>query len=90
MSWHFLGSCLDGESFLISGLDVWQHPWRSQPESATVTDPIYGVSKVFGVYAIGPAEAPVRFAAGEFSNCVWGFYRPTAEQPADQHENKPI
>lgn len=67
MSWHFPGSCPDGESFLISGLAVWQHPGRRQPEPATVIDPIYGVRKVFGVYAIGPAGAPVGFAAGVFT-----------------------
>ncbi|WP_165822252.1 hypothetical protein [Hymenobacter edaphi] len=75
MTWHFLGSCLDGESFRIGGLDVWQHRWQHQPQPATVIDPIYGVRKVFGVYVIGPPDAPVLFAAGEFSNCIWGFYQ---------------
>jgi hypothetical protein len=30
----------------------------------------------YDIYEIGDAERPVRFAAGELSNGVWGFYVP--------------
>ncbi|MCC3160804.1 hypothetical protein LJ737_26440 [Hymenobacter sp. 15J16-1T3B] len=82
MNWHFIGSCLDGETFRIGGLDVWQHPWTAQPQTARVIDPHYGVAKQFNVYRLGPPEAPVLFAAGEFSNGVWGFYAPAAADAA--------
>jgi len=29
---------------------------------------------VFNIYEVGPKGRPVRFAAGELSNLVWGFY----------------
>ena len=37
-------------------------------------DPHYGLEKVFHVYEAEIDGQILRFAAGEFSNCVWGFY----------------
>ena len=75
--WRFAGSRIDGETFELDGLNVWAEAWRDTPErTATVLDPIYGQTHHFGVYEIGPAESPIRFAAGEFSNLIWGFYTP--------------
>ena len=34
----------------------------------------YGTEKVFHVYEVEINGQIHRFAAGEFSNCVWGFY----------------
>ena len=43
---------------------------------AVVTDPHHGTEKVFHVYEADIDGVTRRFAAGEFSNGVTGFYLP--------------
>jgi hypothetical protein len=45
-------------------------------EQAAVIDPIYGEEKRFQIWTIDGPAGPVTFAAGEFSNTIWGFYLP--------------
>ena len=45
-------------------------------ERANVIDPRYGATHVFSVYDITIEGRAVRFAAGEFSNGIFGFYLP--------------
>ena len=76
--WHFAGSCADGQPFALEGLDVWSCAWIPRlGEVAEVRDPHYQQRFTFPVYELqrGHGERVV-FAAGEFSNCIWGFYRP--------------
>lgn len=76
MTWKFEGSCFDGEEFLIDDIDVWKLTWMRTGESkAMVVDPRYGQSFAFPVYQISSMGVVFKFAAGEFSNGVWGFYR---------------
>ncbi len=72
--WEFAGAVPDGQSFKIDQVDVWQHEWKDTKERAQVKDPHYHQNFTFHVYEIGSAESVVTFAAGEFSNCIWGFY----------------
>jgi hypothetical protein len=72
--WEFFGAAADGQSFQIRGLDVWKHKWRDTKERAHVKDPRYHQDFTFHVYEIRSAERTVTSAAGEFSNCMWGFY----------------
>jgi hypothetical protein len=73
--WKFAGAVPDGERFLISGVNVWDHQWeRVKDEFAFVKDPSYGRDFKFQVYEIRANDRTIRFAAGEFSNCIWGFY----------------
>ena len=58
----------------VAGLDVWKHDWRDTKERVHVRDPLYHQDFTFHVYEIGSADRVVTFAAGEFSNCMWGFY----------------
>lgn len=74
LTWEFVGATPDGQSFQIAGLDVWKHEWRDTRERAHVKDPHYHQDFTFHVYEIGSPGAVVTFAAGEFSNCMWGFY----------------
>jgi hypothetical protein len=59
---------------MIDGLDVWKHMWTDTKERVQVEDPLYHQKFTFQVYEISSNGRVVRFAAGEFSNCVWGFY----------------
>jgi hypothetical protein len=72
--WFFVGSAPDGKPFRYFGIDVWEHQWIDTKEKAEVTDPLYHQRFVFHVFEIRLDEKLVRFAAGEFSNCMWGFF----------------
>ncbi len=72
--WKFIGHCFDGDRFEIEGTNVWEHAWRSTGGTASITDPLYKVKYQFTIYEAGAAPKIIRFAAGEFSNTVWGFY----------------
>jgi hypothetical protein len=70
----FAGAVADGEAFELGGLKVWSHSWRDTKERVEVKDPLYHQDFSFAVYEISRAGRTVEFAAGEFSNCIWGFY----------------
>ncbi|MDD5270938.1 MAG: hypothetical protein PHE80_07115 [Candidatus Omnitrophica bacterium] len=73
--WEFLGTSVDSTSFMINGIDVWKHKWKKASEpKAEVKDPLYKQDFSFEVYEIEDGDKRIEFAAGEFSNCVWGFY----------------
>jgi hypothetical protein len=75
--WKFCGACFDSEPFEIGGLNVWACEWVRVPnEVASVRDPNYHQPHEFNVYNLVQNARAVRVAAGEFSNCVWGFYVP--------------
>jgi hypothetical protein len=73
--WQFAGSSKEGEPFEIRGVNVWGQGWQVLPgQEAHVHDPVYGQGFVFRVYTVQDGEEKVEFAAGEFSNGVWGFF----------------
>lgn len=75
-AWNFIGSCVDGEPFSIEGLNVWDFQWvRRGDEVATVRDPSHNEEFLFEVYEVIHGAQKVTFAAGEFSNSIWGFYQ---------------
>ena len=79
--WQFGGVTIETQAFLIQGLDVWAFQWREVREVAEVEDPLYGQPHTFAVYTITgytvtDGTQTVKFAAGEFSAGVWGFYLP--------------
>lgn len=79
MRWQAIHVGLEKDGFLIQGLDVWNEDWRKvDTPSLKLPHPEHTQQRhTYQVYEIGPAERPVRFAAGELSNGVWGFYIPT-------------
>jgi hypothetical protein len=70
--WNYIGWSFDSDTFEIEGIDIWQQDWqRADGEVA------YGQDFSFVVYQIEHAGIWIKFAAGEFSNNVWGFYVPS-------------
>ena len=63
----------------IHGIEVWKHEWRSTKEtSLRLPHPSYpSQTHAFDVYEIDGLLHPIRFAAGELTNGVWGFYIPS-------------
>ena len=79
MTWRVVHIGFENDDLQIQGLDVWRWTWRGvDVDRVELQHPAYP-NQIHGydVYEIGDAEKPVRFAAGELSNGVWGFYVPT-------------
>jgi hypothetical protein len=77
--WTHAGVSYGSNDFLLEGVDVWAQKWEPVPSvpEAAVTDPLHGQPFRFTVYRIVAAGGrEIVFAAGEYSNNVWGFYRP--------------
>jgi hypothetical protein len=72
--WSFAGAVPDGEPFNIEGINVWQYPWEDTSERVQVKDPHYHQDFTFRIYRVAAPAGTISFAAGEFSNCIWGFY----------------
>ncbi len=75
MVWKFETAGPSGLCRLF-GVNIFQYSWRSCGETARVLDPHYGVEKVLPVYEVEIDGVTHRFASGEFSNGVSGFYLP--------------
>ena len=72
--WLFVGASPEGRPFQMGGLDVWEHEWSDTREKARVEEPRERRGLTFGIYEIRSGDHVVRFAAGELSSGVWGFY----------------
>lgn len=73
-NWKHFKTAYDGDYCEIEGINVWEHKWKSDYETIIVKDPIYGKTKSFNKFWIELPNNKIEFVAGEFSNCVWGFY----------------
>jgi hypothetical protein len=74
-NWKHIKTIADGDKFIINGLNIWDFKWHNTGEYINVKDPLYGQQYSFAVYEISNENIKVIFAAGEFSNCVWGIYQ---------------
>lgn len=72
-TWQHEITGFDGDTILF-GVNIFHCEWISTGERIEVTDPLYGQKYRFPVYKVFINEKEYQFAAGEFSNCVWGFY----------------
>ena len=61
----------------VDGLDVWKHDWTALGgDPVSVKDPVNGQAFRFPIYTMTDGRRTVTFAAGEFSNGMWGFFQP--------------
>lgn len=73
MSWKFETFGQDGQCKLF-GVNIFDYDWQSTGRRVNVQDPVYSQNHIFEVWHV-EIDGQIRyFAAGEFSNCVWGFY----------------
>lgn len=81
--WTFVHIGFEGDDVEVRGLNPWKHGWSSPGRSIIVAHPSYPSQRHrMSVHAIERADGVVTFAAGEFSNGVWGFYVPTSDDAA--------
>ena len=73
--WKFLKTVSDGELCEIEGINIWDYKWNETGKKINIKDPLYGTFYSFEVYKIQNDTVEIIFAAGEFSNNVWGIYR---------------
>ncbi|CAN5232138.1 hypothetical protein BH11PSE2_BH11PSE2_21590 [soil metagenome] len=78
MTWRDVHVGFEGDDFKVEGRAVWKDKWRPiDTEKLQLPHPAYRHElHSYWVYEIGEADRPIRFAAGELSNGVWGFYVP--------------
>jgi hypothetical protein len=76
--WDVVGAVFEGEPIDLDGLNPWEFKWSRvdttpiempHPQYASETHRIW-------IYEIEADGKRVRFAAGELSPNVWGFYVP--------------
>jgi len=72
-TWQFETSGLDGKCQLF-GVNIFDHKWSSTGRSVIVRDPAYNQEHSFEIFHVAIDGEEREFAAGEFSNMVWGFY----------------
>lgn len=73
--WKHINTIADGVKFKINGLNIWDFHWKDTGEKIDIKDPLYGKSYSFPIYEINDSNIKVIFAAGEFSNGVYGIYQ---------------
>lgn len=79
-----------GEECFLFGVDVFAHEWTDTRKCIRVHDPLYGQPYTMNIYEITVDGTVHRFAAGEFSNNVWGFWLPTNRARPDGHDSARI
>ncbi len=77
--WVLIKIVPDGQKIIINGVNLWEHQWISlDEEPIKVSHSSYpNQEHDMSVYKIISGDKNIVFAAGEFSNCVWGFYIPS-------------
>jgi hypothetical protein len=78
--WRLVSIGLEGEPVdLGSGVDPWTVSWTSTHGRIVVAHPSYPRERhEMFTYEVAASDPPIVFAAGEFSNGVWGFFVPEA------------
>ncbi len=72
-TWQHEVTGVDGNVTLF-GVNIFKYKWNGTGNRITVLDPLYHHEYEFDIYTVHINKEEKEFAAGEFSNCVWGFY----------------
>ena len=75
--WRFVSIGPEGEPTDVGDVDPWRVEWTPTHRRIVVAHPDYPDQRhVLEVYEVVGSSPPIIFAAGEFSNGVWGFFVP--------------
>lgn len=79
--WRFISIGFEGQQTDVGGINPWEVEWTATGGRIMVTHPQYPSQRhVMFTYEVKGSVPPIRFAAGEFSNGVWGFFVPALPQ----------
>ncbi|MEM9686437.1 MAG: hypothetical protein AAF934_05890 [Bacteroidota bacterium] len=73
--WVYKNTIQENEKFKINGINIWDTEWRSTNKYISVEDPLYNQPFLFEIYELKTKKEKIIFAAGEFSNGIWGIYQ---------------
>ena len=86
MAWEYETFGPDGQCKLF-GVNIFDYNWQTTGKRVKVKDPIYHQDHTFEVWQVEIDGQIHRFAAGEFSNCVWdSIWKRTDERSVWAHE----
>lgn len=71
-TWKLATSGTDGNCILFE-VNIFNYNWIPTGKKTVVKDPTYSQIYVFDIFSYINGSTKL-FAAGEFSNCIWGFY----------------
>jgi len=75
--WRFVSFGFEGQPTDVGGVNPWKVEWIATGGRITVAHPQYPSQRhVMFTYEVAGSSPPIRFAAGEFSNGVYGFFVP--------------
>ena len=79
--WRFVSIGFEDDPIDIAGINPWHHQWTALDQGPiTVAHPSYPHQRhPMNIYQVQTAQTAVVFAAGEFSNGVWGFFTPNLD-----------
>ncbi|WP_418204034.1 hypothetical protein [Bacteroides sp.] len=72
-TWQHEITGIDGNTILF-GVNIFDYQWKTTGQRVKVRDPLYSQEYKFPVYTVVINGEEHKFVAGEFSNCVWGFF----------------
>ena len=59
---------------ILFGQNIFSYSWVSTGKKVEILDPVYKQKHVLPVYTVNMGDEIKEFAAGEFSNSIYGFY----------------
>ena len=71
--WKHKITGVDGNCKLF-GVNIFDYEWNDTGEVITVKDPVYKQEHSLEFFTVDINGKLKKFAAGEFSNCIWSFY----------------
>ena len=71
--WRLVKTGIEGSCELF-GANIFDYKWNATNEKVIVVEPLHNQQHELNVYEVEIDGITVTFAAGEFSNCVYGFY----------------
>lgn len=71
--WKFVKSGIEGDCELF-GVNIFDYRWEPTNKKIKVLDPLYNQMHEMNIYNVNIGGKVLTFAAGELSNCVYGFY----------------
>jgi hypothetical protein len=76
-NWRFVSIGFEGDVTDVGGVNPWEVKWTPTDRRIIVAHPSYPSQRhTMAVYEVAGTSPTILFAAGEFSNLVWGFYVP--------------
>jgi hypothetical protein len=83
--WRLLSIGFERDAVEVDGVGLWDATWRATGQKITVAHPSHKSQRHhMAIYEAADTDPLIVFAAGEFSNGVWGFFLPASPAASDR------